>query len=139
MSDDGAMVDVVLADAAADAVGDVPDASTDPPGRRRRRRWPVVAAVVVLLLAWGALSALDLYRAARAVKRGADSINEVRGELHADDITQERAVPPLRAAAFEFAQAHGLLGRPELAPLRLLPFGGRLRTAVGDVDVGARL
>jgi len=137
MSDDGAMVDVVLADAAADAVGDVPDASTDPPGRRRRRRWPVVAAVVVLLLAWGALSALDLYRAARAVKRGADSINEVRNELHADDITQERAVPPLRAAAFEFGQAHGLLGRPELAPLRLLPFGGRQLRSVDALSAAA--
>ena len=96
-----------------------------------------MALVLVVVVAWAAWCALSLVRAAGSLRRGADAINQVKGQLNPDALTNETAVPSLKTAASEFGRAHSLTSGFELAPLRLLPVVGRQLRSVDALGAAA--
>jgi hypothetical protein len=119
------------------ARGDGPEDTDGGPKRRRIRPGLIVALVLVVVVAWAAWCALSLVRAAGALQRGSDAINQVRGQLNPDALTNETAVPPLNTAASEFGRAHSLTSGFELAPLRILPVVGRQLRSVDALGAAA--
>ncbi|HSS09831.1 MAG TPA: DUF4012 domain-containing protein [Acidimicrobiales bacterium] len=103
------------------------------PPRRRRLRRLVLAAGVVAVLAWAGVSAVTLVRAVHAMQRGVTAVDDVRHQLGPEDLSADVPSGRLATAETSFRQAHQLLDRPYVAPLRLVPFVGRQLRSVTEL------
>ena len=136
----------------AGAVGD--DGEAGPPGRpggqaeafgtargRLRpagpRRWIFVVAA---LAAWAAACGVLLVQAVRAAQDGVDAAQAAKELRTPGDLVSGRTGAPLRKAAADFGRARRALRHPLLAPLRIVPIGGRqLRSATALAAAAAEV
>lgn len=93
-----------------------------------RRRWIVLA--ITLLASWGIVTGLTLWHGAGDLDASRDSLTRAARALRASDLSAARQDLALGGRASGRAAAH--LGRPWVAPLRLVP-------VVGDNLDGARV
>lgn len=103
-----------------------------------RRRWAVLA--VALLAAWGMASAITLWHGARDLEGARGALTRAEQALRVSHLSAARH--ELSVGGDAAARGAAALGRPWLAPLRLLPMAGDnidaarvLATAARDLSV----
>jgi hypothetical protein len=131
-----------------DAGEPAPRATRRRPRRSRRRLWIVLGVVAGAVVVYGAWATVTLLQVRRDALEAVDRLDALRDDLSPTVVVEggeQDSVDELRRAEQQFLDAHDAASSPFLAPLRIVPWGGRqLRSVIAltgsastVADVGA--